>query len=72
MRSVPPIIEVAVADVGGTSGKENEAMEKDPVCGMSVDPKKAAAKVWHGGKTYYFCSHDCHAKFMANPQAYAK
>ncbi|MCR4281757.1 MAG: heavy metal translocating P-type ATPase, partial [Bauldia sp.] len=45
---------------------------KDPVCGMQIDPKSAAASVERRGKTYYFCSHDCHRKFMAEPQKYAK
>src|ERR1700724_553492 len=34
-------------------------MERDPVCGMSVDPNKAAAKVERGGKMYYFCAPGC-------------
>ena len=29
---------------------------KDPVCGMTVDPKNAAAAAVRGGSTYYFCS----------------
>ena len=28
--------------------------ERDPVCGMSVDPHTAAHKHDHAGKTYYF------------------
>lgn len=31
-------------------------MEKDIVCGMQVDPAKAAGTSQHNGKTYYFCS----------------
>jgi Cu+-exporting ATPase len=47
-------------------------MEKDPVCGMQVDPKKAAGQATHGGKTYYFCAASCKAKFEKNPAQYAK
>ena len=47
-------------------------MEKDPVCGMQVDPKSAAGKAQHGGKTYYFCAAGCKAKFEKNPGQYAK
>ncbi len=43
---------------------------KDPVCGMSVDPAKAAATAVHEGKTYYFCSPGCGEKFKADPQKY--
>ncbi len=38
-------------------------MERDPVCGMSVDPEKAKARVEHGGKNYYFCSAGCAQNF---------
>jgi Cu+-exporting ATPase len=43
---------------------------KDPVCGMSVDPTKAAGKVEHGGKTYYFCSKRCAERFAAEPEKF--
>ncbi len=45
-------------------------LEKDPVCGMNVDPAKAAATVLHEGKTYYFCCPGCAEKFKADPQKY--
>ena len=43
---------------------------KDPVCGMTVDPARAAGKSEHEGETYYFCNPGCQAKFEANPGAY--
>src|SRR5215469_4474052 len=36
---------------------------KDPVCGMTVAPEKAARKVQHAGETYYFCSKGCAERF---------
>ena len=42
-------------------------MEKDVVCGMQVDPKSAAGSSQYNGKTYYFCSAGCKARFDANP-----
>src|SRR5712691_3342751 len=42
--------------------------EKDPVCGMSVDPPKAAGKAQYGGKTYYFCSARCAERFSKEPE----
>ena len=45
---------------------------KDPVCGMTVDPKSATHKAEHGGKTYYFCCEHCLEKFRANPENYQK
>ena len=44
--------------------------EKDPVCGMSVDPATARHKAEHGGATYYFCCNGCREKFMADPAKY--
>jgi Cu+-exporting ATPase len=41
--------------------------EKDPVCGMMVDPQKAAEKVEHDGKLYYFCSARCAERFRNEP-----
>ena len=45
-------------------------MEKDPVCGMSIDPQRAAAVSEHQGRTYYFCSEECKQKFDRDPQRY--
>ena len=48
------------------------ATERDPVCGMQVDPAKAAAKSTYEGKTYYFCSAGCKNAFDANPRGFVK
>ena len=45
-------------------------MERDVVCGMQVDPAKAAATSEYNGKTYYFCAKVCKTKFDANPKQY--
>lgn len=42
----------------------------DPVCGMTVDPSRAAAVREHAGKQYFFCCGGCAQKFAANPQQY--
>jgi Cu+-exporting ATPase len=42
----------------------------DPVCGMTVQPEKAAGSYEHGGKTYYFCNVGCRTKFAANPEKF--
>ncbi len=47
-------------------------MAKDPVCGMEVDEKEAAANGEHEGKTYYFCSKGCQETFDKNPAQYAE
>src|SRR5260221_11920041 len=50
--------------------RTKEEMERDPVCGMTVDPNKAAAKVEHGGQTYYFCAPGCAKRFQQAPEKY--
>ena len=47
-------------------------MERDVVCGMQVDPAKAAGTSEYNGKTYYFCSKSCKVKFDANPGQYVR
>jgi Cu+-exporting ATPase len=42
----------------------------DPVCGMTVDPRTAAGSHAHGGRTYWFCSTGCLARFRADPDRY--
>jgi P-type Cu+ transporter len=45
-------------------------LERDPVCRMTVDPNKAAAKVEHAGITYYFCAPGCAKRFQEAPEKY--
>jgi len=47
-------------------------LERDPVCGMTVDPTRAAAKVEHAGKTCYFCSPGCAKRFQQAPEKYLR
>lgn len=47
-------------------------MEKDPVCGMLVDPKQAAGQRVHQNETYYFCSPACLVKFDQAPLRYVQ
>jgi len=49
---------------------EAQAVIRDPVCGMIVDPGAGKPRHEHGGRTYHFCSAGCHAKFVADPAPY--
>ena len=49
---------------------EEKSVERDPVCGMSVDPGKAKARVEHGGTAYFFCCRGCAKKFESDPRKY--
>lgn len=46
--------------------------EKDPVCGMMVDPQTAKEKMVYRGKTYYFCSDHCQKQFAENPAQFVQ
>jgi Cu+-exporting ATPase len=45
-------------------------LERDPVCGMMVDPKSAAGTSNYLGQTIYFCSTGCKVKFDQDPERY--
>lgn len=44
--------------------------ERDPVCGMKVNPDTAKHVHGHAGKNFYFCCAACLEKFKTNPQVY--
>ncbi len=43
----------------------------DPVCGMALLPRQAAAMADYQGHPYFFCSTRCQARFLAHPERYA-
>jgi P-type Cu+ transporter len=43
---------------------------RDPVCGMSVDPKTTPHHADHAGRAYHFCGAGCRTKFIADPERY--
>jgi P-type Cu+ transporter len=67
-------LHAAQACPGGTCNHDaHEAgahRAKDPVCGMTVDPATARHRADHAGRTHYFCSAGCRAKFVADPAKY--
>jgi len=47
------------------------ASDRDPVCGMEVDPAHPAGGTFtHEGKTYGFCNPRCRERFAADPPRY--
>jgi YHS domain-containing protein len=55
-----------------TRPAQEEAMAKDPVCGMDVKETPDALRSDYQGRTYYFCSRGCMQSFEENPQRYIK
>ncbi|WP_217571664.1 heavy metal translocating P-type ATPase [Mesorhizobium sp. GbtcB19] len=54
------------------SGKDSkataDAVIRDPVCGMMVDPAAGKPTAEHDGRKFHFCSERCRAKFVADPE----
>lgn len=42
----------------------------DPVCGVQVDTEKAVGQEDYGGRTFFFCSEECHRLFKVSPERY--
>ena len=59
------LFELVQADAG------HAATAIDPVCRMQVEVDRAAARVDHGGRTYWFCSAHCGRAFSESPGLYA-
>ncbi|MEI8698614.1 MULTISPECIES: heavy metal translocating P-type ATPase [unclassified Mesorhizobium] len=47
-----------------------DAVIRDPVCGMTVDPAAGKPTAEHGSHLYHFCSERCRSKFAAEPEKY--
>lgn len=66
-----PVLSMPIIEAGGHSccsqGVSSDRAVKDPVCGMDVDPDRAAGSAEYQGQMYYFCSKGCVAKFRADP-----
>ncbi|PHX91267.1 MAG: copper-translocating P-type ATPase [Nitrospirae bacterium] len=43
-------------------------VEIDPICGMAVDPARAAGYHDHHGQRYYFCGRSCLERFTTDPE----
>ncbi len=46
------------------------ATDRDPVCGMTVDPATSPHHARHDARDWHFCSAGCEAKFTADPARY--
>ena len=55
---------------GGSPETAADEVNRDPVCGMIVDPSAGKPTLEHDGHRYHFCSEGCRDKFRADPGAY--
>ncbi|WP_394886998.1 heavy metal translocating P-type ATPase [Mesorhizobium sp. AaZ16] len=47
-----------------------DAVTRDPVCGMTVDPAAGKPSTHYHGHDYHFCSASCREKFVKSPETY--
>ncbi|MBV8926550.1 MAG: heavy metal translocating P-type ATPase [Bradyrhizobium sp.] len=68
--------ETAHAHGSRTGGEEQHRhggaakTERDPVCGMNVNPETSKHRFEHNGTTYHFCCSGCRTRFEADPAKY--
>ena len=46
--------------------------ERDPVCGMQLDPEEALVEYEYAGRAYQFCSKTCRQQFEATPESFLR
>ncbi|MBB3611764.1 heavy metal translocating P-type ATPase [Rhizobium sp. BK602] len=51
-------------------GTDQDAVIRDPVCGMTVDPNAGKPSLDYQGRTFHFCCDGCRKKFEAAPENY--
>ncbi|NTI43212.1 heavy metal translocating P-type ATPase [Rhizobium rhizogenes] len=51
-------------------GEQQDTVIRDPVCGMTVDPKAGKPSLEYKGRTFHFCCDGCRKKFEAAPENY--
>ena len=68
LRNVREPVEIfaAIRQSESTEGR----LPFDPVCGMAVDPARAAGRLMHEGTAYFFCTLACAGEFAREPERF--
>ena len=61
---------LGLVTLGMPKASPSASAERDPVCGMSVNPATSKFTHEYAGKKYYFCSSLCLEKFRSSPKTY--
>jgi Cu+-exporting ATPase len=71
LEATEPVTRGSQEQAGLTDkGADAAKTERDPVCGMMVDPHETDHRTDHHGHPYHFCSAGCRTKFVAAPDKY--
>src|SRR5690606_34849936 len=68
LKGIDVSTDPAVAD----GAPKPEAVVRDPVCGMIVDPAACKPHAEHDGRQSWFCCAGCRDRFLANPASYIR
>jgi YHS domain-containing protein len=63
-------VELFAALRAGESSEQ--ALPRDPVCRMAVDPNRSAGRLAFEETAYFFCSLACAAEFARHPERFAR
>jgi YHS domain-containing protein len=71
LRALPRLREALATSLEATLPTATATLHIDPVCRMTVSPRRARATVEREGQTYYFCSLACRDTFVLHGERYA-
>ena len=60
------------ASVSSEEEHNSSVAVRDPVCGMTVDPRTAAGSYTYDGQAFFFCRPHCLDKFKSSPDKYVR
>jgi trehalose synthase len=70
LRLYASVLDSAPTGIGGAAdGMRGD--ERDPVCGMRIDPKQSR-HLSFGGRDRYFCDESCEQQFAADPERFLR
>ena len=70
LRNVREPVELFAAVRAGESSEQ--ALPRDPVCRMAVDPERSAGRLTYEDTACFFCSLACAAEFARQPERFAR
>ena len=69
-RALPALRALATTPPVAASAEAGVCLDIDPVCRMTVGPRRARARARHGDRVYAFCSENCRDAFLRAPDGY--
>ena len=70
VKHVAQPVEVFEARLADRDHRADADLVVDPVCGMKIDPHRAAASLRFADRELNFCSQDCLQRFVTDPDRY--